>query len=230
MNADSNTSLAASPVVLVMAKAPVAGLVKTRLGQVIGMEEAAELAAAALLDTFAACIEAYGVPRCHLALDGELAVAHRAEELLAATRGWIVHPQRGDSFAERLVNAHHDTAAAALAPIVQIGMDTPQLTAAALEEAAALLVGPDDAVLGPAEDGGWWLLGVGGPHLLAHLTEVPMSTEETCQHTRDALIRAGARVREIGVLRDVDEHEDARLVADAAKGSHFAKALELMSS
>ncbi len=219
-----------APVVLVVAKAPVAGTVKTRLGRVIGMERAADLAAAALLDTLAACTEAYGVPRCHLALEGELAAAHRSEELLAATQGWTVHPQRGDSFAERLGNAHHDTAAAAHAPVVQIGMDTPQLTPDSLAEAAALLTGPHDAVLGPAEDGGWWLLGVAGPHLLAHLGEVPMSTDETCARTREALLLAGAQVSEIEMLRDVDELADARLVADAALGSHFAKALELMPS
>ena len=57
-----------------------------------------------------------------------------------------------------------------------------------------MLTGPDDAVLGPADDGGWWLLGVGGPHLLAHLAEVPMSTDETCARTREALRRAGAHV------------------------------------
>ena len=141
-----------------------------------------------------------------------------------------MHPQRGDSFADRLVHAHHDTAAAAHAPVVQIGMDTPQLTPAALVEAAAMLTAGDDAVLGPAEDGGWWLLGVAGPHLLTHLADVPMSTDETCARTREALRRAGANVREIGVLRDVDELEDARVVADAARGSHFARALELMPS
>ena len=86
-------------VMLVVAKAPVAGRVKTRLGHVLGMERAAELAAAALLDTLAVCVAAYGVDRCHLALDGDLAEAERADELLDATSGWIVHPQRGDDFA-----------------------------------------------------------------------------------------------------------------------------------
>ncbi len=218
------------PVLLVVAKAPVPGTVKTRLGRVVGMERAADLAAAALLDTLTAGMEAYGVPRCHLALDGDLARAHRAGELLAATRGWTLHPQRGESFAERLLHAHQDTAARSGAPVVQIGMDTPQLSPEALLEAAARLTGPDEAVLGPAEDGGWWLLGVGGPHLLAHLAEVPMSTDQTCARTREALHRAGANLSEIGALRDVDELEDARLVADAAKGSHFARALELMPS
>lgn len=112
-------------VALVVAKAPVVGRVKTRLGQVVGMERAAELATAALLDTLAACAEAYGVERCHLALDGDLADARGADELLEAVSGWSVHPQRGAGFAERLVRAHRTVATATDAPVVQVGMDTP---------------------------------------------------------------------------------------------------------
>ncbi len=125
--------------------------------------------------------------------------------------------------AERLVHAHLDAAAFSGAPVVQVGMDTPHLDAAALVEAAGLLTDSDDAVLGPAYDGGWWLLGVGGPHLLAHLHEVPMSTAETGRLTRAALLRAGARVCEVVTMRDVDEVADAEFVADAAPGTLFAR-------
>lgn len=210
-------------VALVVAKAPVSGKVKTRLGREVGMEYAALLAAAALIDTVAACAAAFGAERCHLALDGVLAHGQLAHELLAETAGWTVHPQRGDGFAERLVHAHQDAAAFSGAPVVQVGMDTPHLDVGALVEAASLLTGPDEAVLGPAYDGGWWLLGVGGPHLVAHLHEVPMSTHETGELTRQALLRAGARVRDIGMLRDVDEVFDAECVAVAAPGTRFAR-------
>ena len=209
---------------LVVAKAPVTGTVKTRLGAEVGMARAADLAAAALLDTMGACAAAYGVDRCHLALDGDLAGAQRAGELLEAAARWRVHPQRGDGFAERLLHAHEDAAAAADAPVVQVGMDTPQLSVESLAAAAELLVSADDAVLGPADDGGWWLLGVGGPHLLAHLHEVPMSTAVTGELTRRALARAGARITEIATLRDVDEVADADSVATAAPTTRFARA------
>jgi glycosyltransferase A (GT-A) superfamily protein (DUF2064 family) len=209
--------------VLVVAKAPVPGKAKTRLGAVVGPQRAAELAAAALLDTLQASVEAVGVDRCHLALAGDLATGARADELTAATHGWTVHPQRGDGFAERLVHAHTDAAAAAGAAVVQIGMDTPQVEARHLREAAALLTGPDDAVLGPAYDGGWWLLGVGGPQLLAHLAEVPMSTGETGGLTRAALVRAGATIRDVEVLRDIDEVEDAVAVAALAPSTRFGR-------
>ncbi len=214
----------APAVMLVVAKAPVTGRVKTRLGRSVGMERAARLAAAALLDTMAVCAAAYGVTRCHLALDGDLADAEHADELLEATAGWTVHPQRGDDFATRLVNAHEDTAAAAGAPVVQVGMDTPHLRAHTLTEVGSRLTHPDAAVLGPAADGGWWLLGVGGPHLVAHLGEVPMSQSHTGELTRAALVRAGARVSLVETLRDVDEVIDAESVAAAAPSTRFATA------
>lgn len=211
------------PVALVVAKSPVAGKVKTRLGRELGMERAADLAAAALLDTVSTCAAAFGAERCHLALDGVLARGQLADELLEATADWAVHPQRGKGLAQRLVHAHQDAAAFSGAATVQVGMDTPQLAADSLRRASTLLAGPDDAVLGPAYDGGWWLLGVGGPHLLAHLDAVPMSTPQTAARTRDALLRAGARMSEIETLRDVDEIADAASVAVAAPATRFAR-------
>lgn len=213
------------PVVLVVAKAPVPGRVKTRLGATVGMHAAADLAAAALLDTLAACLAAYGLERCHLALSGDLAEARRGHDLLAATEGWTLHEQRGDGLGERLAHAHGDVAAATGgAPVVQVGMDTPHLSPRVLREAGDAITAPTDAVLGLADDGGWWLLGVGSTDLLAHLAEVPMSVGTTGAETRAALERAGADVRLVDPLADVDEEDDARAVALAAPGSAFASA------
>ena len=161
--------------------------------------------------------------RCHLALQGDLTEAARGEELQEASRGWTVHRQRGDGLAERLRHAHDDVHDATGAPVVQVGMDTPQVRPEVLREAGDLLTTPDTAVLGPAHDGGWWLLGVAGPHLLTHLEEVPMSTAETGEHTRAALERAGARTVQVEALLDVDEVDDAELVAAAAPGTEFAR-------
>jgi glycosyltransferase A (GT-A) superfamily protein (DUF2064 family) len=210
-------------VALVVAKSPVVGKVKTRLGREVGMERAADLAAAALLDTVAVCAAAFGVARCHIAVDGVLAHGRRADELLEALADWTVHPQRGVGLAERLAHAHDDAAAFSGAPVVQVGMDTPHLSIGALVEAGSLLTARDSAVLGPAYDGGWWLLGVAGPHLLAHLDEVPMSTSETGELTRQALVRAGAHVTEVAAMRDVDEMADAVSVAASAPESRFAR-------
>lgn len=213
----------AAPVrALVVAKAPVAGQVKTRLGVVVGHQEAAGLAAAALLDTLEACATAYGVEHCHLALAGDLAEAVGASDLLAAAHGWTVHAQRGEDFADRLVAAHADVAATGPGPVVQVGMDTPQLTPALL---AATASGLDEhqAVLGPADDGGWWVLALRDPRDAAALAGVPMSTPQTHRATAAALVARGLSVGTTTVLCDVDEVGDADTVADLAPGTRFAR-------
>ena len=176
---------------LVLAKAPVAGRSKTRLGQTIGMDAAASVAAAALLDTLAVCARAFGTERCVLALDGDLAEAVDGTDIARRIRGWTVFAQHGVGLAERIAHAHLE---AGPGPVVQIGMDTPQVEPAHLLEAAAAL-DAHDVVLGPAEDGGWWLLGLRDPSDAAMLVGVPMSTPDTFAHTRSALRRGRARRR-----------------------------------
>lgn len=210
------------PRMLVVAKAPVAGQVKTRLGADIGLEAAAEVAAACLLDTLAACTEAVGAEHCHLDLAGDLADAVRADELLAASAGWTTSPQRGDGFDERLAHAHASVAATGPGPVVQVGMDTPQVTSALLLDVAAGLA-DHDAVLGPADDGGWWVLALRDPLAARALVGVEMSTPTTYDDTRAALEAAGLRVGGTATLLDVDTVADAEaLLADDAPGARFA--------
>jgi uncharacterized protein len=203
--------------VLVVAKAPEPGLVKTRLGSHIGMAAAAEIAAASLLDTLAACTEASS--SLHLSLAGDLDRAVRGDELRAALEGWTVHPQVGADFGERLADAHSRISG----PVVQVGMDTPQLTAELLGVTVALLASYD-AVLGPAEDGGWWVLALRDPVGAAALARVAMSTPATGADTRAALEAAGLSVGEAPMLRDVDTVADAHTVAALAPGSRLAEA------
>jgi rSAM/selenodomain-associated transferase 1 len=207
------------PNILVVAKAPQSGRVKTRLGAHIGMDRAADLAAAALLDTLAAATDAVGAARCHLSLDGHLDHAVRGTELRHALAGWTVHPQGGGGFGARLADAHARVAG----PVVQVGMDTPHLTPALLLAAAGGL-DDHDAVLGPAEDGGWWVLGLRDPAGAAVLRGVPMSAPTTCADTRAALSAYGLVVGSTTTLRDVDEPADAEVVARLAPASRFARA------
>lgn len=203
--------------VLLVAKAPVTGLVKTRLGVIIGAERAAELAAAALLDTIEACSRAGA--EGHLSLAGDLVDAVHGRAISAALTGWTITPQRGEGFAERLVNAHADAGSGV---VVQIGMDTPQVTSADLAAVAALLDG-HDAALAPATDGGWWALARRDPDVVRHLAEVPMSTETTFADTRRALERAGGRVARGASMTDVDTVADAGHVATLAPDTRFAR-------
>ena len=205
--------------VLVVAKAPVAGTVKTRLAAATGHDAAADLAAAALLDTVAAVAATPGA-RGHLALSGDLAGASRGRDLRRALAGWTITPQVGDGLGARLVRAHAD---AGTGPVVQVGMDTPHLTPAHLLAAAAPLT-TYDATLGPAGDGGWWLLGRCDPHLAEVLAGVPMSTPRTGADTHAAIVAAGHRVAVTGRLDDVDDATDAARVARLAPRTHFAAA------
>lgn len=204
---------------LVVAKAPVPGRVKTRLGAHVGMESAARLAAAALLDTIAACRSAFA--ECHLALDGDLDDAVQSDALRGSLAGWTVHPQRGDGLGQRLAQAHLD--AAGPGPTVQVGMDTPQLTAADLYAVAEAASG-GDAVLGPATDGGWWVLALTDPSAAAVLTDVPMSRPDTFARTREALTAAGHTVRVGHELTDVDTVDEATRVAGHLTEGHFLRA------
>lgn len=206
-----------TPHLLLTAKAPVAGLAKTRLGAIIGPDAAADLAAAALLDTIEAC--AISFASCHLALAGDLDRAERSDEIAAALAGWQVFEQQGDTFGARLAHAHTHVGG----PVVQVGMDTPQLTPVLLAEVVAAL-GRHDAVLGPAADGGWWVLALRDPARAGVLVDVPMSRPSTYADTRTLLALGNEPVGTVGVLRDVDTVQDAELVAAGAPSTRFARA------
>ncbi|MBW3709288.1 glycosyltransferase, partial [Streptomyces griseus] len=114
-------------------------------------------------------------------------------------------------------------------PARMVGMDTPQigpaLLAPALDPAAWEGVG---AWFGPAEDGGFWALGLADPDP-ALLRGVPMSVPETGAEQRRRLVEAGLAVRDLPVLVDVDTAADAHRVASAAPGGRFAAALGRLS-
>ena len=210
-------------VLLVVAKAPVAGFAKTRLAPAVGARHAARLAAAALLDTVD-CVRAVPgvVPAC--ALTGDLEAAERSAELVAALADFVVLPQRGADFADRLANAHADVATYFPgSPVLQVGMDTPQLRPSLLTGALTQLT-EADAVLGPATDGGWWALGLRRPLDARVLRSVPMSQADTGEQTLFALRELNLRVAQLPVLSDVDTVADAAGVAAQIPSSRFAHA------
>ncbi|GAA4607955.1 rSAM/selenodomain-associated transferase 1 [Actinoplanes octamycinicus] len=203
---------------LVMAKAPVPGRVKTRLCPPCTPEQAAAIAAAALADTLRAGTAVAAV-RHTLVLDGD----HPAPP------GWTTVPQRGDGLGERLAHAFADTALPGV-PALLIGMDTPQLTGDLLSAAAGALC-RDGAVLGPALDGGWWALGLSDPADAAVLAGVPMSTARTGRLTREALFGRGVRPTLLAPLRDVDTMADATAVAAGCPaGARFPAAVAAVAA
>jgi uncharacterized protein len=196
--ADSATTL------LVIAKQPVPGRVKTRLVPPCTYEQAASLAEAALADTLHTVLSVPARRRV-LVLDG------KPGPWLPS--GFDVVPQCGGPLDERLASAF----AAVRGPALLIGMDTPQVTRSLL----TMDWHGADAVLGLAVDGGFWALGMREPDP-ALLRGVPMSTPRTGAIQRSRLVEAGLRVADLPRLRDVDAATDAIIVARQAPLSRFA--------
>jgi glycosyltransferase A (GT-A) superfamily protein (DUF2064 family) len=199
---------------LVMAKAPVPGRVKTRLCPPCRPEDAAALAAAALADTLDV-VDACGAERRILALDGE------PGEWLPA--GFEVVAQAGDSFPDRLAAAW----SVVDGPCLQIGMDTPQITPALLDHGLDAVALRATAALGPASDGGWWSIGMRHP-VPAVFAGVPMSTEWTGVRQVSALRRHGLEPEVLSELLDIDTFDDAREVAALIPRSRTAAQLALI--
>jgi glycosyltransferase A (GT-A) superfamily protein (DUF2064 family) len=212
--------------VLVVAKAPVAGVAKTRLSPEIGYRAAARLAAASLVDTLEAVLGTPGTDAV-VAMTGSLADSEYGDEVARALGRCMVISQRGRDFGARLANAHADTGA--LHPgraVFQIGMDTPQVSPELLGEAIEALHGAGvDAVLGPATDGGWWGLGLRSPDRAAVLRAVPMSRPDTGVRTENALRGNGLRVERLRELSDVDTMADAVEVAALVPDGRFGREL-----
>jgi rSAM/selenodomain-associated transferase 1 len=200
---------------IVLAKTPAPGRVKTRLCPPYTPQQAAQLAAAALADTLDIVTATTGTSRV-LVADGDY----------PAPAGWARMAQRGGSLGERLTHAYADTAVPGMASLL-LGMDTPQVSPALLEAAIRRLSEDQtDAVLGGADDGGWWALGLRDPRHAHVLRDVPTSTAETGARTLAALRSLGLRVAPLPVLRDVDTGADAHAVAgQCPDGSRFALAV-----
>ena len=199
---------------VVIAKEPVPGRVKTRLHPPLSYDQAADLASAAIDDTLEA-VASLPATRRILLFDGMHAPAS------AAGYG-VVHQVQGD-LDERLAAAFDEVDG----PTILIGMDTPQLTAADL---APAFDWPSDvdAFFGPASDGGYWALGMADPRGDL-IRGVPMSRDDTGRIQLDRLVGAGLRVQHLPELLDVDTFDDARRVAALAPQTAFASAFSCIT-
>ena len=199
---------------VVLAKEPLPGRAKTRLTPPLAAGQAAEVARAALLDTLAAAA-AVPVQRRTVVLDGSPTgwLPH----------GWAVLPQRGGDLGTRLAGAFADTYAALGVPVLLVGMDTPQVTPDLLSAAVTTLLTPGTpAVLGPADDGGWWALGLHRP-VDGLFDGVPMSTDRAGHVQRERLRALGLPPVELPALRDLDHVADVAVLArQVPPTSHLA--------
>ena len=198
--------------VTIIAKAPVAGEVKTRLCPPCTPEQAARIAAAALADTFAAVEEvaaATGARRV-LLLDGAL------QDWMPTT--FEVVSQRGDGLEQRLCNGFVD-----LGPGVIVGMETPHVVSALAGAIDAARCGID--TIGLALDGGYWMIGLCAESaaMAPDLFEgAAMSATHTGLSQIGRLHAHGRRVRLLPIARDLDTIEDLKAVVVSGRGGTLA--------
>lgn len=155
-----------------------------------------------------------------VAMTGDLTQAARGDEITDALASMRVIEQRGDDFGERLAHAHADAEAGR--GVVQVGMDTPQLTVADYLDAGRTVT-EGSRVIGPAQDGGWWVLGLPDPAEAHGLRQVEMSTDDTGRLTEEAL---GGDFVHLRVVRDMDSWDDAVAIAKDAPLSLLAQAVD----
>ena len=190
--------------VIVFAKAPVPGTVKTRLAGHLGAEAAARLAERMLVETAGQALAAkVGPVEICCAPDA----SHAAFGRLAGELPLGLAEQGEGDLGERMQRAFARVLARHARAIV-IGTDAPGLDAAYLRTAAQRLR-DHDAVLGPALDGGYTLIGLRQPHA-ALFDGIAWSTGEVLAQTRVVLQRLGLKHVELAPLADIDEPADLR--------------------
>jgi rSAM/selenodomain-associated transferase 1 len=189
--------------IAILAKAPIAGGVKSRLISALGAESAALLAARMIdhaIDT--ACAAALGPVVLWAAPD----LTHRQFQVLRQQHAIALACQPDGDLGARM----HAAVVAAGAPVLVVGADCPALTVKHLG-AAARALREHDAVVIPAEDGGYVLIGLRKPAPLL-FTGMAWSASSVMAETRQRLKTLGLTWRELAPLWDVDRPEDvARL-------------------
>lgn len=202
--------------IVVIAKEPLPGRAKTRLAPVYGSVGAAMFALAALQDTVDAAL-ASSAFRVMVALDGN-------------SGPWLPGPvdvvaQCDGTLGDRIAGAIASAYDGVRLPVLVIGMDTPQVTPDLLDSVLAELT-TAPAVLGPADDGGYWCIGLQRPDARV-FDNVPMSASSTGSAQLRQLTALGLRTALVPGLRDVDLPSDVPLVAAEAPGSRFAALAQL---
>jgi rSAM/selenodomain-associated transferase 1 len=207
-------SVVAAPLaVAVVAKAPRPGQVKTRLCPPLSLENAAELGGAFLRDTVERVRRLEGV---------QVVIAYTPTEdrelFEGICPGVVLVPQTDGDLGRRLADIFATLCARGVRAVVAVGADTPTLPLAFVLEAFARLDEGADVVLGPAEDGGYYLIGLRKLHR-ALFEGIPWSTERVFADTLDRAERAGLNLATLPRWRDVDTFADLAHLAKGFEGA-----------
>ncbi|HET7875034.1 MAG TPA: TIGR04282 family arsenosugar biosynthesis glycosyltransferase [Methylomirabilota bacterium] len=193
----------ASVVLAIMAKVPRAGEVKTRLCPPLTAAEAAEIYRCFLLDKIE---QVRGLPGVTPAIAYAPPEERRVFEDLAP--GWVLVAQRGPDLGSRLDHAFEDLLALGHQGVVMIDSDTPSLPREYLAEAVARLTSPGvDLILGPSEDGGYYLIGLRAPQPEL-FSRMAWSTPDVLPETLRRARALGLRPALLPPWFDVDTGED----------------------
>ena len=190
---------------LIVAKAPVVGRGKTRLVPPLSAEQAARLQRALLLDTVAACRRETGDVRLLVASEYERSA------LDALVPGIPIEVQRGRGLADALTHGVSDHITDG--PVAIISSDLPGLPAGSIARANEALAAGSDVVLGPAMDGGYWLVAMRAAHE-APFRDIPWSTPAVWAVTLRRCREAGLRIEALERWRDVDTYADLAACRD----------------
>ena len=199
---------------VVFARVPVAGTVKTRLAPPLTLAGAARLYTAFLADALAS----FAAPG---ALDADVRL-YLAPSDVPMPDGIVpdavsTHTQHGDGLGARMAGAVAETLASGYGRAVVVGTDHPTLPLAHVRDAFRALAEPGTVVLGPSVDGGFYLIGMDRPH--PSLFEMTYSHAGVFAETRTRATAAGARTTILPPGVDVDDGPSlARLVAEWQAG------------
>lgn len=200
--------------IVIFVKAPVAGKVKTRLCPPLSHEQAAALYRAFVRDTLAA---ARKVARARLEIAYQPAAAYPDLRWLGPDADTPYFVQKGAGLGKKLVHAFEQAFRSGARKAVVLGSDTPHIEPAAVREAFRLLEG-HDAVLGPAADGGYYLVGLKRP-IPALFAGVSWSTPRVLRQTLDRAQRCGLSYRLLPECRDIDTFADLESLMRPSHGS-----------
>ncbi len=189
--------------IIVFAKSPEAGKVKTRLASSIGDLEALRFHEQMLEHTLKMACQ-YKLAPVELHVSGR--IDHPLIQSLASEYGIIVRSQQGKDLGEKMHHALQQSLESSRYCIL-IGTDCPAMNVDYLANALTALVRGQDAVLGPAEDGGYVLIGA---RQLSRdwFSDIVWGSRHVLEQSRKKIKEYGAQLEELQTLWDVDQIED----------------------
>lgn len=193
----------------VMTKAPRAGQVKTRLVPPLTPEQAAELNKCFLRDTAAAISNATaGHSACGIAVYTPMGAESAYDDIFPSNFNLL--PQRGEEFGERLYLAAQDLFQCGFGSVCLIDSDSPTVAAENFAQAVTVLTSPEvHIVLGPCDDGGYYLIGLKKPHHQL-FERIDWSTEHVLGQTRQRARELGLEIKLLPTAYDVDDEASLR--------------------